>query len=265
LQNTKPLTATSSHLPIFVAKIIIMKHFFSALAVFCIASTAWAQSKPPKPAVKPSVKPTTKPATLILKNSTDSFSYAIGQNVASNLKKQGINKINTALLQKAMNDVMNNGTALMDDNTAIAVVNDYFNKLESEKTAPIKAAGKKFLEENKKRPGVVTTASGLQYEVIKAGNGPKPTASDKVRVHYHGTLIDGTVFDSSVEKGQPIEYPVTGFVQGWIEALQLMPVGSKWRLFVPSELGYGDRAMGDKIKGGSTLIFEMELLDILKQ
>ena len=125
-------------------------------------------------------------------------------------------------------------------------------------------AGEAFLAENKTKPGVVTTASGLQYMVIKEGTGPKPQPSDKVKCHYHGTLIDGTVFDSSIDRGEPIEFPVTGVIQGWVEALQLMPVGSKWKLFIPPSLAYGDNAAGPKITPGSTLIFDVELLDIVK-
>ncbi|MFM9053078.1 MAG: FKBP-type peptidyl-prolyl cis-trans isomerase, partial [Bacteroidota bacterium] len=127
------------------------------------------------------------------------------------------------------------------------------------------AESKKFLENNKKKNGVTTTASGLQYEVIKQGTGPKPTAEDTVRTHYHGTLIDGTVFDSSVERGEPAEFPVGAVIKGWTEALQLMPVGSKYRLYIPSDLAYGERSAGPKIGPGSTLIFDVELLEIVSK
>ena len=127
-----------------------------------------------------------------------------------------------------------------------------------------KAKGAAFLAENKKKEGVVETASGLQYKVVKMGTGAKPTATDKVKVHYHGTLLDGTVFDSSVERGQPITFPLNQVIAGWTEGVQLMPVGSKFIFYIPSNLAYGDRAAGDKIKPGSTLIFEVELLDIEK-
>ena len=125
-------------------------------------------------------------------------------------------------------------------------------------------AGEAFLAANKTKPGVVTTASGLQYQVITEGTGPRPLPSDKVKCHYHGTLLDGTVFDSSVDRGQPVDFPVTGVIQGWVEALQLMPVGSKWKLFLPANLAYGDNAAGPKITPGSTLIFDVELLEIVK-
>jgi FKBP-type peptidyl-prolyl cis-trans isomerase FklB len=123
-------------------------------------------------------------------------------------------------------------------------------------------AGQRFLAENATKPGVVTRPSGLQYEILTVGNGPKPGPSDVVTTHYHGTLIDGTVFDSSVERGQPISFPVQGVIPGWVEALQLMPVGSKWRLFVPSELAYGKRGAGGAIGPNEVLVFEVELLSI---
>jgi FKBP-type peptidyl-prolyl cis-trans isomerase len=127
-----------------------------------------------------------------------------------------------------------------------------------------KEEGKKFLTDNGKRKGVTTTASGLQYEVLKEGTGPKPAVTDSVNVHYHGTLIDGKVFDSSVERGEPTSFPLQGVIRGWTEGLQLMPVGSKWRFYIPSDLAYGDQAQGDDIPPGSTLIFDVELLGIVK-
>jgi FKBP-type peptidyl-prolyl cis-trans isomerase len=127
-----------------------------------------------------------------------------------------------------------------------------------------KEEGKKYLAENGKRKGVATTASGLQYEVLKEGTGPKPAVTDSVNVHYHGTLIDGKVFDSSVERGEPTSFPLQGVIRGWTEGLQLMPVGSKWRFHIPSDLAYGDQAQGDDIPPGSTLIFDVELLGIVK-
>jgi len=143
-------------------------------------------------------------------------------------------------------------------------ISEYLQKLKAEKMSKNKVAGEQFLAENKSKPGVVTLPSGLQYIILKEGTGAKPTAADKVKTHYHGTLIDGTVFDSSVERGEPISFPVGGVIKGWTEALQLMPVGSKWKLFIPSELAYGDRQAGPKIGPGSALIFDVELLDIEK-
>jgi FKBP-type peptidyl-prolyl cis-trans isomerase FklB len=143
-------------------------------------------------------------------------------------------------------------------------ISNYFQKAMEEKGAVVRVEGEKFLEENKKKAGVTTTASGLQYEVIKTGDGPKPTATDKVKTHYHGTLTNGTVFDSSVDRGEPVEFPVNGVIKGWTEALQLMPVGSKWKLFVPYSLAYGERAAGPQIPAYSAFVFEVELLEIVK-
>ncbi|HJU45670.1 MAG TPA: FKBP-type peptidyl-prolyl cis-trans isomerase, partial [Chitinophagaceae bacterium] len=208
-------------------------------------------------------KPKTVTAAPVLKNTQDSLSYAIGLSVANFYKQQGIKNITTAIVTKAINDVNKNAKPLLDEMQAQMCIMNYMQKVKAEKAAPNKQAGAAFLAANKNNPGVVTLPSGLQYQVLKEGAGPKPTISDKVKCHYHGTLIDGTVFDSSVERGQPIELSVGGVIPGWIEALQLMPVGSKWKLFIPSNLAYGDQETGS-IKAGSTLIFEVELLDIVK-
>jgi FKBP-type peptidyl-prolyl cis-trans isomerase FklB len=140
----------------------------------------------------------------------------------------------------------------------------YMQRLKTEKASGNKKAGEVFLAANKTKPGVISTPSGLQYIVLKEGSGPKPGLTDKVKCHYHGTLIDGRVFDSSVDRGQPIELSVNGVIAGWTEALQLMSVGSKWKLFIPSNLAYGDQQAGALIAPGSTLIFDIELLDIIK-
>lgn len=137
---------------------------------------------------------------------------------------------------------------------------DLLNKKNNERNAKMIEEGKAFLAENAKRDEVTELASGLQYEIITAGDGPKPTATDNVTCHYHGTLIDGTVFDSSVQRGQPASFPLNMVITGWTEALQLMPTGSKWRLYLPPNLAYGDRQAGAHIKPNSTLIFEVELL-----
>ena len=145
------------------------------------------------------------------------------------------------------------------------VLNDYFSNIQEEETNKMNAAkkeGEDFLSKNGKRPEVKTTASGLQYEVIKEGTGKRPTVNDIVKVHYHGTLIDGTVFDSSVKRGTPAEFGVSQVIKGWVEALQLMPVGSKYKLYIPSELAYGQQGAGAMIKPNSVLVFEVELLEI---
>ncbi len=215
-------------------------------------------------------KPKAKPATPAqkapaLKTKLDSVSYAIGQDIGNSLKAQGLDNLNPTLLLKAIQDATKNQQPLLTKEQSDMSISNYLQQLKAEKAAKNKTAGEQFLAANKTKPGVVTLPSGLQYQVIKEGTGPKPTAADKVKTHYHGTLIDGTVFDSSVDRGQPISFAVSGVIAGWTEALQLMPVGSKWKLFIPSELGYGDRQAGPKIGPGSTLIFEVELLEIVKE
>ena len=220
-----------------------------------------------KPAQKPaaaSQKPSTQPP-LVIKNATDSASYALGVRIAQNMKAQGFDKLNMAVFQKAINDVLQNKPLVIVDDVLDQCIGTFQQKASSAKSAVAKAEGKKFLAENARRKGVVITPSGLQYEIIKAGTDTvKPKLNDKVKCHYHGTLINGTVFDSSVDRGEPISFDVNGVIAGWTEALQLMTVGSKWKLYVPSELAYGDRQMGPSIAPGSTLIFEVEVLAIEK-
>ncbi|MBK8451595.1 MAG: FKBP-type peptidyl-prolyl cis-trans isomerase [Saprospiraceae bacterium] len=192
----------------------------------------------------------------------DSLSYSIGVLFGNSLKQQGLDKLNAADLAEAMEAVMNNKETKITKEQATQIYSQTMSSLSAKANAGAKEEGEHFLAENKKRPGVTTTASGLQYEVIKMGDGAKPAATAKVKTHYHGTLINGSVFDSSVERGEPISFPVNGVIQGWQEALQLMPVGSKWKLFVPYNLAYGERGAGADIKPFSALIFEVELLGI---
>jgi len=201
---------------------------------------------------------------VILKTTQDSLSYAIGLSLANFYKQQNITGVNTALVMRAITDVNKGSKLPMDEQQANACIVSYMQKEKAAKASVAKKQGEEFLVANKTKPGVVTTPSGLQYLVLKAGTGEKPKLTDMVRVHYHGTLIDGRVFDSSVERGQPIELAVNGVIPGWTEALQMMPVGSKWRLFIPSNLAYGDQQAGPMIAPGSTLVFEVELLDIVK-
>ncbi len=208
-----------------------------------------------------------KKSLPLLKNAADSFSYAVGSSIASFYKQQGVKNINTALVNKAINDALRSGgntKPLLSDDQIQSCISNYIQKASTEKASGNIKAGEAFLAANKNKPGVITMPSGLQYLILKEGTGPKPAATDKIKCHYHGTLIDGRVFESSVNNGQPIEYQVNGFIPGWIEALQMMPVGSKWRLFVPSNLAYGNQQSGPMIAPGSTLIFDMELLEILK-
>jgi FKBP-type peptidyl-prolyl cis-trans isomerase FklB len=186
-------------------------------------------------------------------------------NTALFFKSKGITNINSAMVAKAVDDVLKGKATPLTEEQMNKCAMEAIQKADETRVGSVKKESAAFLAKNKTKAGVTTLPSGLQYEIIKEGNGPKPTASDKVKVHYHGTLIDGTVFDSSVDRGQPIELSVGGVIQGWVEALQMMPVGSKWKLYIPSELGYGDRDAGPTIKGGSALIFEVELLEIVKQ
>jgi len=190
----------------------------------------------------------------------DKVSYALGILLANNLKQQGFKNIEGASFLKSFEGVLAGETIDMDVNTANQLVQEHMAGSIGKENAE---AGAAFLAENAKRDGVTTLASGMQYEIMKAGDGPKPSATDKVTTHYHGMLIDGKVFDSSVQRGEPATFPVNGVIAGWIEALQLMPVGSKWKLFIPSDLAYGGRGAGQDIGPNATLVFEVELLAIV--
>lgn len=197
-----------------------------------------------------------------LKSQADSVAYAIGASIGGNMSKDGLDSLNLDILKRGLSDALHGDSILIDQMQSQMVIQSYIQGKQKVKSDAMLAEGKKFLEENKKKPGVVELPDGLQYTVIKEGTGVMPAATDTVIVHYHGTLIDGTVFDSSVDKGKPIEWPVGKFIQGWTEALQMMKVGSKWRLFVPPALGYGERGSGPKVPGNATLIFDMELLGV---
>lgn len=199
-----------------------------------------------------------------LKNKQDSLSYCFGVLMAQNLKQQNIENIDPAIFSKAIDDVLKNGSLKIEAAQANKMGQEYMKAQAAKKHEKTMTEGKLFLENNAKRAGVTTLPSGLQYEVLKAGTGAKPAKTDKVSVHYHGTLLDGTVFDSSVDRGQPATFGVTQVIAGWVEALQLMPEGSKWKLFIPYNLAYGERGAGGKIGPYSTLVFEVELLSIVK-
>ena len=193
----------------------------------------------------------------------DKFSYAIGLGIGQNLLSMGAQGINVEDFAQAIADVLNRNELAMSHNEAREIVNKYFMELEEKMNAENIEKGKAFLVENAKKEGIVTLPSGLQYEVITEGNGKKPGATDRVKCHYEGTLIDGTLFDSSIKRGQPAVFGVNQVIKGWVEALQLMSEGSKWRLFIPSELGYGAQQAGEMIPPHSTLIFEVELIEVL--
>ena len=199
----------------------------------------------------------------MIKTDLDKASYSLGMNIGASLKGEGVSQINAEVFAKGLSDMLNGSKLELSMQEAYETIQDFLAKANAAKFSKNITEGKNFLEENGKRPGVVTLPSGLQYEIITQGNGPKPKATDTVTTHYHGTLIDGTVFDSSVQRNQPASFPVNGVIQGWVEALQLMPVGSKWKLYVPSELAYGANPHpGGPIEPHMTLIFEVELLAI---
>ena len=192
----------------------------------------------------------------------DKVSYALGLSLGNNLLSSGITALNVEKFSKGVQDVLEQNQPEISYQEAQNVINEYFQNLQAKLSEKTIAEGKAFLEENGKRSEVITLKSGLQYEIIKEGNGSVPTANNTVNVHYHGTLINGKVFDSSVERGQPAVFGVNQVIKGWVEALQLMPVGSKWRLYIPSELAYGSQGAGSSIEPNSALIFDVELLGI---
>ncbi len=193
----------------------------------------------------------------------DQVSYCLGLSIASNLISSGVKTINAEAFNDAMATVFEGKMPEINPDEVNKILQDYFEKLQNEKGNNAKAAGEKFLAENKTKEGIITLKSGLQYKVLKEGNGSKPKATDTVKCHYEGRLIDGTVFDSSIRRNEPAEFPVNGVIAGWVEALQLMNVGAKWQLYIPSELAYGAHGAGQSIGPNETLIFDVELLDIL--
>lgn len=193
----------------------------------------------------------------------DKISYALGLSIGSNFKSSGITELNFADFLKGVEDVVKENKLQMSFDEAKEVINDYFTRLQEEKGELNKKAGEEFLRINKEKAGVTTLASGLQYEVLTAGTGEKPSATSEVQCHYEGRLIDGRVFDSSIQRGEPATFPLNRVIAGWTEALQLMPVGSKWRLFIPSNLAYGPQQAGELIEPNSTLVFDVELLSIV--
>ncbi|KAF0237025.1 MAG: FKBP-type peptidyl-prolyl cis-trans isomerase [Prolixibacteraceae bacterium] len=193
----------------------------------------------------------------------ENFSYALGMSIAGNLIQTGVQTVNPELFLSGFKDVFNGEKTLIHPEDANTVLEEFISKMNQEKGTGNLEEGLKFLAVNKKKQEGIELPSGLQYMVLKEGNGEIPTVTDKVQCHYHGTLIDGTVFDSSVERGQPAIFPVNGVIQGWVEALQLMSTGSKWRLFIPSHLAYGVHGTGGAIGPNTTLIFDVELLKII--
>jgi FKBP-type peptidyl-prolyl cis-trans isomerase len=237
------------------------------LSVIMLVTIGVLNAQVTKPVSKPVAKPVAKPVS-ILKTNADSVSYVLGEAAAFAIIEKGLGEAkitNSTAFMRALNDIIGKKGTLIDDVTANALLNSYMTKLQSEKSKVEIEKGEKFLAQNKLKPGIRTTASGLQYEVIKEGTGIKPTTLDTFVAHYRGTLLDGSEFDASYNRGEPLTFPVGRVVPGWIEGLQLMSVGSKYKFWIPYELGYGLMGNGPKIPGGSMLIFELELLDVKKK
>jgi FKBP-type peptidyl-prolyl cis-trans isomerase FklB len=193
----------------------------------------------------------------------DKFSYGLGMGIGQNLLSMGVSDINVDDFVAALNAVLKGEKPELTHAEAQKVVNDQFQKLSEQAYAKMKEEGEAFLAANSKKEGVVTLPSGLQYEVLVEGNGKQPTAADRVQCHYEGTLIDGTLFDSSVKRGEPAVFGVTQVIPGWVEALQLMKEGAKWRLYIPYQMAYGEHGAGEMIPPYSALIFEVELIKVL--
>ena len=243
-----------------------------------VSAPAAGAQKTPAAKTGPAAKPRTQPV-LTLKTQKDKASYAVGLNVGRNLgaqlHQQSV-ELDQAILLRGVKDALAGGKTLLTDDEVKAVLTQLQTEARTRQQEKMKAEqekmkvaaegnkkeGEEFLAANKTKEGVVTLPSGLQYKILTEGTGPKPAAADTVSCNYRGTLLNGTEFDSSYKRGQPASFPVTGVIKGWTEALQLMPVGSKWQLFIPAELGYGDRGAGADIGPGATLIFEVELLSI---
>jgi len=214
-----------------------------------------------KTAEKKSAPATANP----MKNAVDSFSYAAGFNIAQSMKQQGVPSINGDLVKKAMEDVYAGKTPLLNEEQSTMTLQEKLQAFMQKKMAADKLKGAAYLEQNKKKPGVKTLPSGLQYEIIKSGaaGGKKPGSSqDTVVVHYRGTLIDGTKFDASYDRGEPATFPLNQVIRGWTEILQQMVVGDKWKVSIPSDLAYGEAGRGPVIGPNQVLVFEMELMDV---
>jgi FKBP-type peptidyl-prolyl cis-trans isomerase FklB len=250
----------------------------SLLAAGMMLGNAHAQQTPAaKPATAPAAKTssaakphtaTTAKAPLVLSTQKAKLSYALGMNIGAGVKSQPVD-IDPDILARGMKDALTGAKPLLTEDEVKAVLTQAQNEVRQQQQAKAKQegevnkkAGEAFLAANKSKDGVVTLPDGLQYKILTPGTGPKPTASDSVVCNYRGTLVNGTEFDSSYKRGQPVTFPVNGVIKGWQEALPLMPVGSKWQLFVPSDLAYGDHAMSPELGANSTLIFEVELLSI---
>ncbi|HMR92564.1 MAG TPA: FKBP-type peptidyl-prolyl cis-trans isomerase [Chitinophagaceae bacterium] len=246
-----------------------MKNYFTGLVLLAGMGLLTQCKTPQQTTVTPvtavAVDTVATDTLPLLKTLADSAGYALGVNIGSSLLFQNMTEINTDMITKAIGEVLSNQPTLIDENMALTVLNNYANKMQEEKSQQIIDSGRAFLERNKLRPEVKVTASGLQYEVIREGTGIKPAALDTFVCHYRGTLIDGTEFDASYNRNEPLVYPLNQVIRGWTEGLQLMAVGSHYKLYIPHELGYGVHGSPPAIPGGAVLVFELELLDVKKR
>jgi FKBP-type peptidyl-prolyl cis-trans isomerase FklB len=284
-----------THLPDLLGECdntFMQKSFYSAVNIwaagvlllgnaYCLAQQTPAATtqpaSPPKTQKATTPKGTAKPGAsgagktqtpVALKTQKDKFSYALGMNLGANLHKQSV-PVDPNIMARGLKDALAGGKTLLTEEEARAAITAVQNDMREKQQAKMQAAGdankkegEAFLADNKSKEGVIALPSGLQYKVLKEGNGPKPAATDSVVCNYRGTLINGTEFDSSTKHGGPATFPVNGVIKGWTEALQLMPVGSKWQLFVPSDLAYAERGAGGDIGPNAALIFEVELVSI---
>lgn len=243
-----------------------MQKLMMLVAVLLLSAAVKSQTKKtaPKPTTKPSTTKTagTSAPKPLLRNGLDSLSYAIGMNIGANMKMQGIENMNYVTLNKGIADAIKGNKPLMDENTCNMTIQQKLQEFMAKKSNAVKEEGRKFLEENKKQPGVVVLPSGVQYKIINQGSGAKPILEDTIIFHYKGTTLDGNIFDESYSRGVPAEYALNKLIDGWKQVVVLMPKGSKWQIFIPSEYGYGDAGAGGNIPGGATLIFDLELVDI---
>lgn len=242
-----------------------MKRRFLVLSVLMLGVTLHAQTKTSKTGAKPRSAAATRATSSTaasLKTTTDSVSYAFGISLGQYMKSQGITKLNYAMLNKAIDQTIKDQPTLLNMEQANQVMGKLAEAKAKQAAAGEKEKGREFLVKNKTRKEVVETASGLQYEILVKGTGAVPKREDTVTAHYKGALLDGKEFDNSYKRGEPLTIPVAGVIPGWTEALTLMPVGSKWKLYIPSSIAYGDYGQGHDIPGGSTLVFEVELLGI---
>jgi FKBP-type peptidyl-prolyl cis-trans isomerase FklB len=237
-----------------------MNKKFALLLLPLLAACTKQPAKTP-PAAIPTVA---QPPARLLNNQLDSLSYAIGVNIGSAMKSQGLDSINVNALGKAIQSALGGDSLLINDMTANMFLSDYFQNRQRRAAEENKKAGEQFLAENKAKTGVTTTPSGLQYQVLQEGAGAKPGPNDRVTVHYTGTTLKGEKFDSSYDRGTPATFSVGGVIPGWTEALQLMKAGSKYKLFIPAELAYGENGSGPAIGPNSVLVFEVELISVEK-